>query len=267
MNSVIDQVNNLLYKYPSLYEIAMKYGHSNLWLKYNTLLGQIEGTDDLVQCAITKLLGLVMIGFSFDETMLGFLNIIFDPSSQIKNFEFRPHPGDMYIYSFLEISQVLEKTINRKADISIIHLTLLSAKPAFAHANILLVNKLDRSIEHFEPHLDISPSLKIHELYDFLAGLAGSIGYSYIPPLYYCPNLGSDKPIEGWQSKEGLFQREKDQPEGYCVIWSIFYAYLRIVYPEIDPREIINDFTIIEPQSLRIIIRMITSMVVDLCTQ
>lgn len=227
----------------------------------------MEGTDDLVQCAITKLLGLVMIGFSYDETMLGFLYVVFDPSAQIDFFGFRPHPAYMYISSFEEISQVLEKTINRKSDISIIHLTLLSAKPAFAHANILLVNKIHQTIEHFEPHLDISPSLKIHELNEFLAGLAGSIGYSYIPPLYYCPNLGSDKELEGWQSKEGLFPREKDQPEGYCVIWSIFYAYLRIVYPEIDPREIINDFTIIEPQSLRIIIRMITSMVVDLCTQ
>jgi hypothetical protein len=91
------------------------------------------------------------------------------------------------------------------------------------HANTLIVDKLEKNVERFEPNGYI-PLQKdkifglISEQIDIqLRDYFSQIGYSYIPPTDFCPKMGI-------QQIESLFYKDT----GFCVSWSIIYAEERL---------------------------------------
>ncbi len=96
-----------------------------------------------------------------------------------------------------------------------------------AHANILIFNTKDKTVERFEPngtqvYNDITWPCKDEYVDKLLSEYFASLDYEYIKPLDYCPYLGI-------QSIEGYFT---DQV-GFCVTWSLLYTISRISDPKI----------------------------------
>ena len=93
------------------------------------------------------------------------------------------------------------------------------------HANYLIYDTHKNELERYEPHGKMSPytTSKIDELIES-AFVKQYPDIKYISPLSYCPNVGFQK-IEG---KDIKIPTDK---EGFCAIWSLFYADLRLGNP------------------------------------
>lgn len=92
------------------------------------------------------------------------------------------------------------------------------------HANILIADTKNKTIERFEPNGSITYTSRFtcpQNLADQeLEELFSEYGYQYISPKTICPYIGAQ---EEYESQKGLRQEE-----GYCVTWSIIYANLRL---------------------------------------
>ena len=89
----------------------------------------------------------------------------------------------------------------------------------FGHANILIIDHYERTIERFDPIGAVKG--RYPELDQVLNDFAAEIGYRFIPSEEFCPRRGI-------QSVERLFKSTK----GHCVTWSIIYAEERLRSPE-----------------------------------
>lgn len=119
------------------------------------------------------------------------------------------------------------------------------------HSNIFLINKKTQEIEHFEPHGELfkknnSKSKKKQifmentskNIKTLIKSLAESLipSYKFIPCLDYCPSFGPQT-----NNFEDQYKLKHCGPEsGLCVVWSILYAYLRILNPTISRSNIIS---------------------------
>lgn len=114
-------------------------------------------------------------------------------------------------------------------------LTILNPGNGPDHANMMIYDKTTHSLERFEPHgvsnvewvsrqeIDV----KIKEFVNSDFGIPGFIEH-YYAPLDFCPVIS--------------FQRREEQRElGYCAIWSIWYAELRLLHPDKSREQIIMD--------------------------
>lgn len=93
------------------------------------------------------------------------------------------------------------------------------------HANTLLINPKNLTIELFEPHG--TKAKWTHMLYESLENQLSKdfIGYTFIQPLDYCP-------VNSLQSISG---------DAYCQNWSTLYTALRFACPDIPRDKLINE--------------------------
>jgi hypothetical protein len=119
------------------------------------------------------------------------------------------------------------------------------------HANMLIVDKVDGTVEHFEPHGkllgnilgSISSFFNLNggtNLYGYFKELFNSIGYAYLSPNQTCPLIGPQMIEELVLCHELMIPQIKNKI-GMCMIWSLFYAHLRLTYPDAEPVELINN--------------------------
>jgi hypothetical protein len=108
------------------------------------------------------------------------------------------------------------------------------------HANYLIIDKEKKEIERFEPNgysnpygfnynqetLDNILKLKFD---DYISDL------KYIKPKDYLPKIGFQN-IDG-----GEMYKKIADPLGFCAIWTTWYVDIRLTYPNIDRKKIIND--------------------------
>jgi hypothetical protein len=134
------------------------------------------------------------------------------------------------------------------------------------HSNLLLVDQDQKTYERFEPHGRFTdPFLSLvnpgkdnyHDLVDeTLRGLAGDVpslqGYSYVAPLDYCPLVGPQHYAQVDYEDE-LY--ESDEDPGYCVVFSLLYAHLRLLDPDISQQQTVISLLSYDPQELQRIMR------------
>ena len=110
-----------------------------------------------------------------------------------------------------------------------------------AHANFIIIDKLKKTIERFDPHsIDDYNSMYLH-INKYLKNIfEKSIeGYVYLPAY---KNTSTFQAIQIESGKQHKQQKSTD-PDGFCGAWCIWYADLRLQNPNIE-RDIIYDISI-----------------------
>ncbi len=131
---------------------------------------------------------------------------------------------------------------NLAGEIAIAVFCSFTSKPGKSHANAVLVNRKHQTFEHFEPHgvfknyiYNVEDAVK-----EYIPKL-GFPGFKYIAPKETCPNLSlvsSPLPM-GPQSM--LNRNRRGSPvSGTCVMWSLWYLHIRLVFPELDPQQAVQ---------------------------
>lgn len=117
------------------------------------------------------------------------------------------------------------------------------------HANMLIINKVQKTLEHFEPHgveaSHASPAentkfkTMIHDT--FLCDDCVFSDYTYVPPEASCPivAIGTGRMKIGMQ---GVFNTAKatSRAAGTCVMWSLWYLHVRLTHPELAPSDVMT---------------------------
>ena len=108
----------------------------------------------------------------------------------------------------------------------------------FGHANMLIVNTLDKTFEHFEPHGPMyqgDDAVKISMQFEAGAKALKDIlfpdgSYTYYPSYEICPMVGFQRELNT--------RFESSKFSGSCQIWSMWYAFLRLSNPDKSKEEI-----------------------------
>jgi hypothetical protein len=158
------------------------------------------------------------------------------------------------------INKVLNKFKTCKRDILVIPFSFYiynPKQPLQAHMNMLVFNIVQKTLERFEPHgSKYGGSLKSDAKVDefIVREFAKPLQLTYISPSeLFCPRINKNKSIIkgkgylGLQSIEGMVPKHlevnltnKLVEKGYCGIWSMFYAKLRVMFPSLDSQQVIE---------------------------
>lgn len=110
-----------------------------------------------------------------------------------------------------------------------------SKTTGIGHSNMLIVDRVNRTVERFDSHgggddFEKVVEFRLYLLDAQLAAWASENGLCYMPPAVLNGLRGtidkSDGSVQDWDNK------------GYCVALSIWYADLRLAYPELHPMEL-----------------------------
>ncbi len=117
--------------------------------------------------------------------------------------------------------------------IVIIHLVMTNTKGEKGHSNLLVIDRVLKEIERFEPNGNISKSDPNNRVNTAIVKLMKVYfpKYVYIHPLDYCPIHGSQK-VHG--------NNKSCSSGGYCAAWSTLYGHLRILNPNLRRQDIIT---------------------------
>jgi glutaredoxin len=130
----------------------------------------------------------------------------------------------------------------------------LDLGPGAGHANMLIIDRKRKQIEHFEPHGDAMGSMskaqneQFHNDVQAVMAKAGLADYKYLPPSEVCPDfaLGSSYVNEFGQKVnakkvgiQGFLNRNRARSEfaGTCAIWSLWYLHVRLQSPKLGPKQ------------------------------
>jgi len=103
-----------------------------------------------------------------------------------------------------------------------------------AHANILLIDKENKTIERFEPNgHDTPPSFNYNGILmdNILSSYFKKLlnDYKYITPKDYLPKIG----FQSYENIEYYKTRKLGDPGGFCAAWCLWYVFNRIKYNDI----------------------------------
>lgn len=109
-----------------------------------------------------------------------------------------------------------------------------------AHANYLLFDKKTFEIERFEPYGQGTPNrfnYDAHLLDSVLSFKFSEIdeNIKYISPTKFLPKIGFQY-LDAYDTKS----KKIGDPGGFCALWSIWYVDMRLQYPDIDRKSLIN---------------------------
>ena len=107
-----------------------------------------------------------------------------------------------------------------------------------AHANLLIYDTVNKSLERFEPHGAYHDYEKIYQNIDkkilqlFKLNLGPSYVKNYYKPLDYCP-MKIFQALEKYSNKQG-------DPGGFCAVWCLWYADLRLANPDLSRDQLVD---------------------------
>lgn len=115
-----------------------------------------------------------------------------------------------------------------------IYFDIIWEQRTLAHANMVIIDQVNKTIERFEPHgqsISGDKNKKILKGIDSkfdnkLLSYLGLKKYSYISPIDISPKIG--------------VQLKADAYDGMCLTYSMMYLQLRIMNPDVDQDEIIK---------------------------
>ena len=181
-----------------------------------------------------------------DEWMNSFIKINLDPqdlkSSElvIQNMNLRNPNENLKI-----ILDVVKTCENKGKRFFILTIMLIVPGKSGSHANIVVIDLHEKTIELFEPHgkrteLSTLDSLEgaYHMTDRLLKKMFSKIlpGYGYISPQNYLPTYGLQARIDAYT--------------GLCVTWSIMYVHYRILNPKINRKILVRYMSTLKKQFL-----------------
>ncbi len=111
----------------------------------------------------------------------------------------------------------------------------------YSHANYLIIDFKLMEVERFEPHgsdhpleLNYNPKLLDSKLEDKINSIIG-MKFKYFTPKSYLPKIS-------FQRKE-ITELKSDyigDPNGFCALWCIWWADLRLTYPDIPRKNLVK---------------------------
>lgn len=150
---------------------------------------------------------------------------------------FNMETNDMYINIRLE--RTIQNCIDKRKRFIIIPLVILFDP---GHAGMVIYDTQSSSVERFEPHgISSTPIIWFDkQLEEWFKSKFNVM--SYYAPIDYCPVIGvqSLKSFSEWEEtgKQNTFDYE-----GFCTMWSYWYADLRLTYSEIPRDQLIQKVT------------------------
>jgi hypothetical protein len=130
------------------------------------------------------------------------------------------------------------------------------------HANMLVFNKVRKTVEHFEPHgesashLSDAQNAKLAQMIKdtFLCTTDCAFpGFEYVPPSAACPmvrigsgtinsEFGVKKTAGGKLGMQSILNKTKlnSRFAGTCVMWSLWFLHVRLLYPDLAPSEVMG---------------------------
>lgn len=114
--------------------------------------------------------------------------------------------------------------------------TTESLMPMLGHANILIYNRKKNIIEHYEPYGANAFTNDHNDYYKKLKKIFNEINIVYCNPANTCPLIGPQK-------RENLCPNIvfNVKTVGFCLIWSMWLAELRINNPNVNSKQLIEN--------------------------
>jgi hypothetical protein len=222
-----------------------------------------ENTNTVLE--IQKIIGLswwitvqmLFLMGKFSEKSCIFLPISFGPIDE-KSYQEQTETGSLTTLSWYCTAQkcifqrppimsakdffgYLKECIENSERLSVIPIKLLT-NTGVGHANMLIYDKINNTLERFEPHGQITLDIYNPPLLDkslpamFEKNITGK-PVKYIALEAFCPAKGPQVLEEIAREKMGItFNTGK----GLCSVWSFIYADIRLSYPDKSPSEIID---------------------------
>jgi ankyrin repeat protein len=133
---------------------------------------------------------------------------------------------------------ILKNKINNNYEFVIIPLGIDT--PVGSHANIIIIDNINKTIERFEPNGSEEPrGIKYNEtLLDDILNNKFKIlleNYKYIKPKEYLPIVG----FQLLEITEKNTCSKIGDPNGFCAVWCIWWAFMRIKYNKIKQKKLV----------------------------
>ena len=111
-----------------------------------------------------------------------------------------------------------------------------------SHANIIIIDKINKTIERFEPNGANEPRNFIYN-HTFLDNLLKNkfeqilSNYKFLKPKDFLPTIG-------FQMLEIINEEKCKQigdPNGYCAVWCVWYVKYRLENPDVKQKVLVNN--------------------------
>lgn len=165
-----------------------------------------------------------------------YVSLIFNENGTLDVFTYNDKDGNVYVKKIFtwkeEISQLFKKDILEPCKGNLTVLSIYIEILGSLHSNLLIYNKSKNTIEHYEPYGNyILPKNRYNSFEIFFQNM----GITYYSPHITCPRFGP-------QSHELKCQNSffNFKSPGFCVLWSLWMADLRITYPNAKSSELIE---------------------------
>lgn len=115
------------------------------------------------------------------------------------------------------------------------------------HANILLFDLVNKTIERFEPYGKIKTfskeEQKVSSAFDFEIDLLfKKYGYKYIKSKAFLPKKGPQhlEELKVYDVTSSISSSKENDPEGFCGAWSLWYVDLRLSNQSVKKKQLIK---------------------------
>ena len=109
-----------------------------------------------------------------------------------------------------------------------------------SHANIIIIDTINKTIERFEPNGKNNP-MNLYYNMDLLDNILttkfNSIPYKYIRPSDFLPDIG----FQLLETLEDDKCKKIGDPNGFCAVWCIWWAEQRVTNPKIKPCVLVTE--------------------------
>lgn len=128
-----------------------------------------------------------------------------------------------------------------------------------AHYNVLVIDKQAKTMERFESYgYGQYNTKKEHDIFKSFDKKMAQLytNYTFISPEKFCPMEGLQEIEEKQINKNSKIETYSD-PGGFCGVWSIWYAELRLKHPNMNRKQLLNQASkiIMKQKNLRSYIR------------
>ena len=148
------------------------------------------------------------------------------------------YPSNILTFEFFDD---INKCINKRFVIVPLSISPPSdCNVSYSHANILIFDNKQKTVERFETYGNKKfRDQKYYDSFDnkFEKLVKKHLKYKYLRPKDICPIKGLQF-IEELNIKKNIETIREDDPSGFCVAWSFWYADLRMTYPDIEQKKL-----------------------------
>jgi ankyrin repeat protein len=164
------------------------------------------------------------------------IGIIIGTKTEFLNFEIIWINNKLYLVN--EFIDKISECQDKKTNFIVIPLGIEMKEGS--HANYIVYDLKNKTVERFEPHGSTTPpGLNYHPdlLDEMLETKFKSIDekIKYYAPKDYLPKIGFQM-MDITESK----QRKIGDPGGFCALWALWYIDMRMIYNELKPKELVE---------------------------